>query len=192
MRARTVLPGIVILAAVVGFSTTYGYAQAKDNPAVAKAAFLKAFKVFMNPRCVNCHPRGDRPLQGDDSHPHAMHVMRGPEGLGKNGLLCSTCHQEENLHGTHMPPGAPGWQLPPKDMPMVFEKITPRVLCEHLKDPAQNGQRSPDDLIEHVDSTPIVLWGWSPGEGRNPVAVPHKEFVKDVKEWVENGAACPE
>jgi mono/diheme cytochrome c family protein len=192
MRARTVLTAMVIWAAAAAFSLPAVYAQGKDNPDAARKAFLRACKVFMHPRCVNCHPRGDRPLQGDDSHPHSMHVVRGPEGLGKNGLLCSTCHQEENLPGAHMPPGALGWELPPANMPMVFEKITPRVLCEHLKDPAQNGRRSPEELIEHVNSTPIVLWGWDPGEGRTPVPVPHDEFVKDVREWVENGAACPE
>ena len=77
-----------------------------------------------------------------------------------------------------MPPGGPGWQLPPEDMPMVFEGATPREICLHLKDPAQNGQRSPDEVVEHVETTPIVLWGWNPGEGRTPVPMSHEEFVK--------------
>ena len=182
------LPLLVCIAATIILAE--GDVPAQENPAAA--AFLKASVVLAHPRCVNCHPRGDRPLQGDDSHPHIMDVMRGPEGLGQNGLLCGTCHQEMNLPGTNMPPGAPGWQLPPKDLPMVFEKQSPRVLCEHLKDPAYNGQRSPDEIVEHVESAPVVLWGWNPGEGRTPVSVPHDEFVNNMKDWVKNGAACPE
>ncbi len=121
-----------------------------------------------------------------------MNVVAGPEGMGKNGLWCSACHQEKNLPGEHMPPGSPGWQLPPRDMPMVFEKASPGDLCRRMKDPAQNGERSPQEIIEHVETAPIVLWGWSPGQGRTPVAMPHDEFVKHMKTWVENGASCPE
>lgn len=120
-----------------------------------------------------------------------MDVKRGSDGMGKNGLWCSTCHQNENLPGEHMPPGAPGWELPPEDMPMVFEKISPRELCEHFKDPAQNGGRNPAEVVEHVRTAPLVLWGWDPGEGRTPVLMPHQEFVENMAEWADKGAACP-
>jgi hypothetical protein len=189
MIAKAAVLAILILSIAVGISVAV---DSKGNSEISAQAFLKASEVLKHPRCVNCHPRGDRPLQGDDSHPHAMEVMRGPEGFGKNGLWCGTCHQDRNLQGAHMPPGGPGWQLPPEDMPMVFEGSTPREICLHLKDPAQNGQRSPDEVLEHVETAPIVLWGWNPGEGRTPVTMSHEEFVKNVKEWVDNGAACPE
>ncbi len=155
-------------------------------------AFVSASKVLLHPRCANCHPVGSSPLQGEDSRPHPMRVRRGPAGMGSNGLWCSTCHQEKNLPGVHMPPGAPGWQLPTPDMPMVFEKRTPRQLCLQLKDPAQNGNRNLEEILEHVREAPIVLWGWDPGEGRSPVPVPHESFVKDMTDWVKKGAACPE
>lgn len=121
-----------------------------------------------------------------------MHVVRGPEGMGKNGVWCSTCHQDKNLPEEHMPPGAPGWQLPTADMPMIFEGRTPRQLCEQLKDPAQNGHRSAEDMLEHVRDAPIVVWGWHPGEGRTPVPLSHEEFVRQMTEWVEKGQACPQ
>ena len=44
------------------------FGQARE--AESRAAFLAAYKVFMHPRCMNCHPKGDAPLQGDDSHVH--------------------------------------------------------------------------------------------------------------------------
>ncbi len=46
------------------------------DDAAARAAFLAAAPVFTHPRCQNCHPAGDAPLQGDDSHPHAQNVKR--------------------------------------------------------------------------------------------------------------------
>ena len=53
----------------------------KDD-AGARAAFLAAYKVLMHPRCMNCHPSGDVPLQGDDSHLHVQNVKRGEDGKG--------------------------------------------------------------------------------------------------------------
>ena len=90
-----------------------------------------------------------------------------------------------------MPPGSPGWQLPFRDLPMVFEKKTPGDLCRQLKDPSQNGNRTPAEVVEHL-RTPLVLWGWNPGEGRKPIPMPHEEFLKYMTEWLNKGAACPD
>ena len=43
----------------------------KDSVESVKA-FMDVYKVLMSPRCMNCHPSGDIPLQGDDSHLHTM------------------------------------------------------------------------------------------------------------------------
>ena len=58
----------------------------KKDSIVSKKAFIKAYSVLMHPRCMNCHPAGDAPLQGDDSHVHAMNVKRGPDGKGLYAL----------------------------------------------------------------------------------------------------------
>ncbi len=173
-------------------SPRLAHAQDGDAKSASAKAFAAAYQVFLNPRCLNCHPAGDAPLQGDESRTHIMRVKRGPTGMGEDGLWCSTCHQTTNLPGPHMPPGGPGWQLPTRDMPMVFEKKTPRELCLQMKDPAQNGNRNLAEVLDHVRTAPIVLWGWHPGEGRTPVPIPHEEFVKNMTEWVDKGAACPE
>jgi hypothetical protein len=78
------------------------------------------------------------------------------------------------------------------DLPMVFEKRTPRQLCEQLKDPAQNGGRNLDQVLAHVREAPLVLWGWNPGNRRTPAPGSHDEFVRVMREWVIRGAACPE
>lgn len=155
----------------------------------AAAAFEAIVPVLRHPRCMNCHSSGDFPRQGDDSHRHTMQIRRG-DGQGINSVRCSTCHQDHNLAGVHMPPGAPGWHLPPPAMPMIWEGLTDHQLCELLKDPQQNGHRTPEQIVEHMH-TPLVLWGWAPGDGRVPVPTAQKEFFARVQEWAAKGAACP-
>src|SRR6188474_885955 len=93
-------------------------------------AFKEAYKVLMHPRCMNCHPSGDAPLQGDDSHIHTQNVTRGKEGKGVYAMKCSNCHQKENTPGLNMPPGDPDWHLPPANMKMVFQGKTPAQLAD--------------------------------------------------------------
>src|ERR1700761_8929194 len=71
------------------------------------AAFQAMLPVLRHPRCMVCHSTGDYPRQGDELHPHLMDVRRGTYGLGVAPVYCTTCHQNHNLEGTHMPPGAP-------------------------------------------------------------------------------------
>ncbi len=158
----------------------------------SKAAFREAYKVLMHPRCMNCHPSGDVPLQGDDSHPHAQNVRRGPDGKGKYALKCANCHQHANLPGPNMPPGNPNWHLPPPEMKMVFQGKTPGELARQLKDPKQNGNKTLDQLLHHVNEDKLVLGGWDPGDGRTKPPMSHDEFARHMREWIEKGAAEPD
>ena len=86
VKTLTVLA--IIMSVVVFMSFSFN-----DESAISKAknetinndsvesvkAFMDVYKVLMSPRCMNCHPSGDRPLQGDDSHMHIMNVQRGKE-----------------------------------------------------------------------------------------------------------------
>jgi len=172
-------------------------AVAADAPqfvddAGARAFFLKAAPVFLSPRCLNCHPSGERPLQTDRSRPHAMSVKRGLEGRGVTAMKCANCHQPQNTAGLNRPPGAPNWHLPPQEMKMVFEGRSAAELCRQFKDPAQTGGKSVAQIVEHVTSDPLVMWGWSPGEGRTLPPLDHKAFAVAMKAWADKGAACPE
>ena len=160
------------------------------DEAAAAAAFETIIPVLHHPRCMNCHSTGDFPRQGDDSHRHTMQVRRGPDGDGALAVRCSTCHQDHNLEGLHLPPGAPDWHLPSSATPMIWEGLGDHQLCELFKDPKQNGNRSVGQIVEHM-STPLVLWGWNPGDGRTPVPMPEAQFLAKVKEWAAKGAACP-
>jgi len=165
---------------------------AQRDDAGARGAFLVAYPVFMHPRCMNCHPVGDVPLQGDDSHPHAQNVKRGPDGRGLYALKCANCHQDTNLPGANMPPGNPNWHLPPPKTPMVFQGKTAAELARQLKDPSQTGGRTLDQIIIHVSEDKLVLAAWDPGEGHAPPPLTHAEFAKAMREWAEKGAAAPE
>ena len=160
------------------------------------SSFQTVRTVLQSPRCVNCHPQGDAPLQGDDSHVHHQNIQRGENGLGPKGLSCAACHGKENppaSFGAHQPPGvSEGWHLPGKEMPLVFAGLGSRALCEQLKDPRRNGHKTMPALLEHVEHAPLVLWGWSPGFARKPVPIPHAEFVAAWKAWSDAGGPCPQ
>jgi hypothetical protein len=169
-----------------------GPTRAGNQEDASRAAFLEAYKVFMHPRCMNCHPAGDVPLQGDDSHPHAQNVKRGPEGKGLYALKCANCHQNANLPGENMPPGNPSWHLPRPEMPFVFQGKSPAELARQLKDPKQNGGKTLEQLLQHVSEDKLVVAGWDPGDGRTKPPLTHDEFVRKMRDWVEKGAAVPE
>jgi len=163
----------------------------EPDDAASIAAFKEAYKVLMHPRCMNCHPSGDAPLQGEDSHIHAQNVKRGPDGKGKYALKCANCHQDANLPGENMPPGNPNWHLPSPEMPLVFQGQTAGELARQLKDPRQNGGKTLEQLLHHVSDDKLVLGCWDPGDGRTKPPLAHEEFVLKMREWIEKGAACP-
>lgn len=172
---------------MVGFRT-------KNDPAPDRIASVKAFmqvyKVLKSPRCMNCHPAGDAPLQGDDSHIHIMNVQRGKDGKGVYALKCSNCHQATNTPGLHTPPGNPNWHLPPADMKMVFEGKSPRELALQIMDYNQNGHKNKEQLLEHANDT-LVKAGWHPGEGRTLPPLSYVAFRKAWTTWIEKGAYAP-
>lgn len=154
-------------------------------------AFKEAYKVLMHPRCMNCHPSGDAPLQGDDSHIHAQNVTRGKDGKGVYAMKCSNCHQKENTPGLNMPPGDPEWHLPPANMKMVFQGKTPAQLAAQFKDPKQTG-KTLQQMLKHVEEDHLVInSGWNPGEGRTTPPLSHAEFAAKFREWIEKGAVIP-
>lgn len=166
-------------------------AESPRDSAGSVKAFMAVYKVLKSARCMNCHPSGDVPLQGDDSHLHTMGVKRGPDGKGLYAMKCSNCHQSENSPGLHAPPGNPKWGLPPANMRMVFQGRTPRQLALQILDPKQNGGRTKQQLIDHMTSDALVSWGWNPGQGRTLPPLSHPAFAAQVKLWIEKGAYAP-
>jgi hypothetical protein len=187
MRIALTLTALLML-------TACGPRISEEQKAQALAAFATVEKVFQHPRCSNCHIPGDQPLQFDSQTPHAMNVVRGPEGKGAPGLPCATCHAESNppaTYGPHAPPGAPHWALPPPDHKMAWIGLPPPELCAMIQDKKRNGGRDFAALTKHVAEDKLVLWGWNPGGERAPVPVPHDQFVAAFKTWADAGGPCP-
>lgn len=191
---RIATPAILGIALIILAMTNLHAAPAdpKADAAASAKAFLEVHKVFTSPRCQNCHPAGDAPLQGDDSHVHLQNVKRGKDGRGVTAMRCDTCHQSSNVAGDHMPPGNPKWGLPSPEHKMVFVGRTPAELCRQLKDPKQTGGRSLRQLLEHVADDELVAWGWNPGDGRALPPLSRQEIIAQMKIWIDRGAACPE
>jgi hypothetical protein len=186
--AVTVLAGGALLAVLACTAQT----SPVPDASASRTAFLQFYRVLTSPRCQNCHPSGDAPLQGDDSHVHLQNVKRGADGLGVTAMRCDTCHQTANLPGAHMPPGNPKWALPRPELKMVFVGRSPADLCRQIKDPKQNGGRSLENLLDHVANDDLVGRGWSPGEGRTLPPLSRPETVAQMKIWIAGGAACPQ
>ncbi len=141
-------------------------AHAQPKPA---DLFAPISAVLNHPRCMNCHPRDDRPRQGDDRHPHLQNVVRGADGLGFVNMRCTSCHGEENnLHSGL--PGAPAWHLAP--LSMGWQGLSDADLCTTLKDEKRNGGKTIAALVEHMEKDGLVLWGWNPGGDRAPMPLP--------------------
>jgi hypothetical protein len=163
-------------------------ATASGPQAASAELFTRAAVVFQHPRCSNCHPADDAPRQGMEARRHALNVQRGPEDHGVAGMRCDTCHQDTNQdHGGI--PGAPKWGLAPRSM--GWRGLAVGDLCRAITDPARNGHRSREQLVQHLTDDPLVAWAWNPGAGRQPPPLSRDEFRTLIRQWSDTGAACP-
>lgn len=154
----------------------------------AIAAFAQVAEVFRHPRCANCHVAGDQPWWTD--RPHGMNVQRGLGNFGRAGMRCTVCHSDVNSPEKHGAPGAPFWHLPPAEM--VWLDQTDRQICEQIKDPERNGDKTLEEVVEHVREDALVAWGWDPGPGREPAPLSARETADLLEVWMAAGAPCPE
>ena len=170
------------LASVESFSSI------ADPAARSAAIFTELGKVLTHPRCLNCHPAGDRPRQGDTSRLHQPPVVRGADGFGLPAMRCPICHLQANFDPAGVP-GNPIWHLAPREM--AWEGKTLGEICAQIKDPARNGNRALAALIEHIGEDHLVGWAWAPGYGRQPAPGTQKEAGALVEAWINTGAECP-
>ena len=153
----------------------------------SRALFGEAARVMLHPRCANCHPSGDAPLQRDGGL-HEPPVLRGAEDRGVVGMECTSCHQDQNLELARVP-GAPNWHLAPRSMAWVGRD--PGSICEQVKDPARNGGKTLAQIVDHSQHDALVAWGWAPGADREPAPGSQAQFGALVAAWVDSGAECP-
>jgi len=174
-----------------------------------------------NPMTNAAHPQ-DYPRQGDDRHPHYYTVLRGDSfdfptaenpnvivkpGMGPPYEHCTSCHGVANdpvtgIPGTtnpHFHPGEPFWALAPASMAWESAPGVPMngaQLCASLLDMSKNGSRTPQQLLKHIKTEPLVKWAFDPGirpngeQGTTP-PLTQKQLIKAFEKWITEGTPCP-
>lgn len=163
-----------------------------DRTERSRAIFAEIGKVLTHPRCMNCHPAGDQPLQGAEHRVHFPPTRRAGPDVFADG--CGTCHTDRNVTlqvtaSFQSIPGHPRWDLAPASM--AWEKKPLGEICRQLKDKARNGGRDLALLQEHVAKDDLVAWGWQPGKGREPAPGSQELTGRLVQAWIDSGAECP-
>ena len=158
----------------------------------SRALFAEIGKLLTHPRCLNCHPAGDHPLQGADHREHMPPVWRGD--TGHLATDCSGCHTDHNmtLHETASYQSIPGhsrWAVAP--IAMAWENKSIGDICRQIKDVNLNGGRDLAQLQDHIAADDLVGWAWNPGEGREPAPGSQQQAGQLVKAWIDTGAECP-
>ncbi|MFW2589212.1 Isoquinoline 1-oxidoreductase subunit [Sagittula sp. SSi028] len=193
MRAIVLSLTLAAPVAAQDLQSPQDFANIEDETARSEALFEEMGKVITHPRCLNCHPVGDRPTQGDDMTPHMPPITRGPDDHGPDGLNCTACHGDENQAFNSSPGSIPGhdpWHLAP--VSMGWQGLTLSEICTQLKDPERNGGRDLEAIHEHMAEDGLVGWGWHPGEGRAPAPGSQELFGQLTRAWIDTGAACPD
>lgn len=176
-----------------GLAPVSSFAHIADPAARSVALFTEAARVITHARCTNCHPPDDRPRQGLDHREHLPVVSGGEKGHGIPGLPCNACHQAANTpivgQTEKSIPGHPKWALAPIEMAWLGKPVG--YICEQLKDPKRNGNRTLAEIHHHMAEDTLVGWGWSPGPGIEPVPGTQRAFGELIKAWIDSGAHCP-
>lgn len=178
---RTIDQVRLAVAAAIVMSTAPPLAGQGPQAPATEAAIVTILEVLTSPRCLNCHPTDDRPRQGDEGRIHGFNVVRGAADRGWEAQRCATCHRDENNAYAGVP-GAPHWALAPSSMGWLG--LSGTEILRRLVDRELNGNRSREELVEHMSHDALVLWAWEPGNGRQPPPVPLDKFRDALAVWL--------
>jgi len=155
------------------------------------------------------HPHYYGVLRGDTfAFETAEHTGVVYPGMGTPFERCTFCHGSKNDPVTGIPgatnphggdPTAPFWALAPAEMAWESAPGVPFTgpeLCAQLKDPNRNGHRTLSDLLHHITDEPLLDWGFNPGvrpngEVRTTPPISHDALIQNFKQWIAEGAPCP-
>jgi hypothetical protein len=174
-------------AALVHLRAPASFAGIADPQLRSHALFEEAGRVIRHPRCMNCHPRTDRPTQTDAMRPHVPMVSRGPDDAGEPVLRCATCHHDANVAASGVP-GNPKWKLAPIEM--AWQGRTLGEICRQILDPSRT-HMTRAQLLHHMAHDELVGWAWHPGGRRTPAPGTQAEFGALIAGWLDTGARCP-
>ncbi len=196
MRAVNLIRAMAVLAAALATLPTLAadlrspesFAGIAGREARSSALFVEAGKVIQHPRCLNCHPVGERQTQGADMHPHSPLVVRGNDDKGAVAMRCTTCHQAATFDPSGVP-GHPLWHMAP--LGMAWQQRSLAQICQQIKDPRRNGGKTLAQLHDHMANDTLVGWAWHPGGTREPAPGTQEQFGALIAGWIDTGASCP-
>lgn len=166
------------------------------------ASWQTFYEVASHPRCSNCHVGADsRPMWSGPSYgktrAHGMNINAGESRIGAETLMCATCHTtlskadpDANMIAHAAPRVAAPWMLPPAEADWFGKSSS--YICNQIKDPARNGDRSIRDVAVHLDHDAILHWAWNPGGGREPAPHSLQAAMDALMKWAAAGTPCPE
>ncbi len=175
---------------------TPAIAQDDPNRVEGLAAWDRIFTVTSHPRCTNCHvgEEGQPMWQALGYGPeavHGMNVRAGESRIGAESIPCNACHVTSAAANTvpHAPPHIDdAWRLPPVELAW-FGKSSAEV-CTQLRDPETNDGHDIASLVDHLQSSAFVNWGFAPGAGRSVPEGSLDALVHDVTVWGAAGTPC--
>ncbi len=165
------------------------------------ANWQKFYEVASHPRCANCHTgANNRPMWSGPSYgktrPHGMNINAGASRIGAESVPCATCHTtlskpdpDANAHPHTPPKVAMTWQLAPVEAEWFGKSSS--YICNQLKDPERNGDRTIKEVAAHLDHDLILHWAWSPGGNRQPAPYSLQEAMDFLMKWAAAGTPCP-
>lgn len=167
-----------------------------------RAAWDIVYEVASHPRCSNCHtgadgiPMWSGPSYGE-ARPHGMNINAGVSRIGAESIMCMTCHvtlPEADPTANDFPHSAPKvaalWRLAPPEAEW-FGKSS-HYICNQIKDPARNGNRTIKQVAEHLDHDVILHWSWAPGGNREPAPHSLQILMDSLMKWSAAGTPCPD
>lgn len=176
--------------------------QSAVSPEMGLDAWSRIYSVVSSPRCSNCHvDERNIPMwsgsSGGEARPHGMNINAGPSRIGEESLPCFTCHMQSTAPNKtpHAPPhaGLP-WMLAPVEFAWFGKSSA--AICAQMKNPATNGGRDGEALIEHIlhdaQMKAFITWGFNPGGGREPAPGSMQSHLDDMVLWTAAGMPCPE
>ncbi len=178
------------------------FAEGSISAQESLANWARFYEVASHPRCSNCHVGADnRPMWSGPSYGktrfHGMNIVADESRIGGETLMCSTCHitlpeAASNANATpHTAPRvAANWMLAPVEAEWFGKSSA--YICNQLKDPARNGDRTIREVAAHLDHDVILRWAWNPGGGREPAPYSLQETMDSLMKWAAAGAPCPQ
>lgn len=166
-----------------------GKKDGKDSVA-SIAAFMEVYKVLKSPRCMNCHPAGEIPLQSDDK-PYPYHVSKKGERRPwiVRHEMCQLPPTRKFAWRAHAP-RQPEMGAAAGKHENGFENKMPHELALQVVDYNRNGHKNKEQLLKHARDT-LVKSGWNMGGGRMPPPLSYAAFLKVWDTWIKTGAYAP-